>query len=188
MLEVWEVELPAELPEGVAYVDIETEKVALEDPVPGFPRRWRPFLVGIASGRTLALIAGFEAELVAEVERRLTGREVRYAATKRFDELVLTGRFTHARRAPLSEPGPWPAMAVDAVTWRNLGRLPAAYRAEDVPSREAPEAWNDDRAGLVLVHCLRDVVELMAFDGFDPGWSRLVLGSNAVAEELLELA
>jgi len=188
MLRAWTVDLPNELPEGVAYVDIETEKVELANPVRGFPRRWRPFLVGLASGSTLTLVAGEEAELVAEVESRLSGKEVRYAATKRFDELVLTGRFTNARRAPLPEPGPWPAVAVDAASWKNLGRQPENDRAADVASIEAPVAWYDGRERAVLVHCLRDVVELLMADGFEPVWCRAVLGASVADAERLLLA
>ena len=177
-MRTWTVDLPGELPEGVAYVDIETEKVELANPVKGFPRRWRPILVGLASGSTLTLVAGEEAELAAEVENRLRGKVACYAGTKRFDELVLTGRFTNARRAPLPEPGPWPAVAIDACSWRNLGRQPENDRAADVASIEAPKAWYDGRERAVLVHCLRDVVELLMADGFEVEWCRAVLGAS----------
>ncbi len=187
-MRTWTVDLPSELPEGVAYVDIETEKVELANPVRGFPRRWRPFLVGLASGSTLTLVAGEEAELATEVERLLAGHEVRYAATKRFDELVLTGRFTNARRAPLPEPGPWPTVAVDAATWKNLGRQPENDRAADVASIEAPVAWYDGRERAVLVHCLRDVAELLYAEGFELAWCREVLGASVADAERLLLA
>lgn len=164
-MEIREDRIAGRLPEGVAYVDIETEKVALADPVPGFPRRWRPILVGIVRDGYAYRAAGTEAELIEWATEMLAGVEVRYAATKRFDELILKGRFTHARRPPLAEPGPWPAIP-KAYPFRNLGRLPAyPGRAADVASREVPASWASGDREPVWLHLLRDLAELVSEEG-----------------------
>jgi hypothetical protein len=78
--------------------------------------------------------------------------------------MILTGRFTTARRAHLPSKGPWPAMAgAGRATWRNIGVSHHWKRDRDIPSREVARGkWAKEQ---VLVHCARDVIELILTAG-----------------------
>jgi hypothetical protein len=95
--------------------------------------------------------------------------EVAYAATRDFDEMIAKGRFTNARRA--HEPVPFftPVPGADQIQWRNLGpKIPnkiAAIRQPDIQSESVPRFIESGHTGLVRVHLLRDVVQLIIWDG-----------------------
>jgi hypothetical protein len=166
---------------NVAYIDIETRKV----PAPaGFPQRlrWQVFMVGIGlwEGESPAVYlydefdpetgARYsEAELLRQVREFLAENgvtELRYAATREFDEMVLRGRFTNARRAHLPRPGWEPNLDDLPVRWvnirKNLAPTPPAPRGDwDCASRDCPAVWAAGDLERVRAHCLEDVVSMM---------------------------
>ena len=182
---------------GTAYLDLETRKV----PAPagfrmrnGEPlrNRWSVLMAGIASyadGIRLIESADSEESMLAAIANVIGDREAVYSATREFDEMILKGRFTNARRA--HEPVPfYPAMpGAEATEWRNLRGTPGYPRATDVPSREVPVAATDGRIDLVLVHLLRDVCELVLADGNPDAeceaWCLDVLRSTDFAREAI---
>lgn len=156
-----------------ALVDIETRKVPAP---PGFVmpngepmrRRWQVFLVGVSvGGRDWILEGGSEVELLRKVADllELEGvEEIVYMATREFDEMILKGRFTNARRAHLHEPGPWPALpGADRYVWTCLNpkKVERDERGpDDVPSKEIPERWAKGERDLVRLHLAADLLEL----------------------------
>jgi hypothetical protein len=147
------------------YLDIETEK--LLKPV----RRWKVTTVGVAAGSSITVIDGDDelAVLAAVACAIPEGSVVRYAATREFDEMVLRGRFTNARRAHLAKPT-YPAMpGAEQITWLNLKPGYGTRNRMDVPGREIPAARNDGRWPKAMAHNLRDVAELILRDGTPDG-------------------
>jgi hypothetical protein len=148
----------------ILWVDIETRKVPAPD---GWAqkRRWAPFMVGIAGAADPGILfaevrSGTEMEIVQWL-REFTGYEFRYLATREFDEMVLRGRFTNARRAHATRPGPWPNLNRAKIAWKNIRQMagPKIARVPDVASKMVPRAWDRGLQSLVAVHCLRDVLE-----------------------------
>jgi hypothetical protein len=92
--------------------------------------------------------------------------EIRYAATREFDEMVLRGRFTNARRAHSPTPGPWPNVDGLDLEWNNIRKTlrTKIARGVDLPSRDVPAAWLGNCRRAVAIHCLRDVAELVLRD------------------------
>jgi hypothetical protein len=111
--------------------------------------------------------------------------------------MILKGMFTNARRAHEREPF-YPAMpGASRLTWRNMRKEFEAKRHEwnrshDISGKEVPAAWCTNLRDLVLVHLLRDVLELVLADGkcdaVTRAWIRQILFSNSFALETLDRA
>jgi len=171
---VYEIEVPGTFVEGVAFLDLETVKVSAPE---GFRmpngevlrQRWSIALAGVARDGIIEVIdsEGEEAYVLGQLGDFLRdASEVAYCATREFDEMICRGRFTNARRAHLPAPT-FPAVpGAEDLNWKNLKR-PAKpiWRGEDIPSREVPQGLFDGRRRAVLVHLLRDVVELIVMAG-----------------------
>lgn len=176
-----------------AWLNIETREVFSE---PGWPyaRRWSVFMVALAiqSGisLTVSVVSGSEGEVISYLRGELSHAEpelVVYEATREFDEMVLRGRFTHARRAHLEEPHPSvPNLDDLALPWHNIhseSNPSTWYRGGDVPSNTVPVLWETDDPicrTLVAIHCARDVAELLLEDPttYGPGASDPISGSG----------
>lgn len=169
--------LPWSLPEGVLYLDIETRKVAAPAEWP-LRQRWQPFMLGVSfqspGQPALALVvSGEEEATLLDAFRTLLHneriQEIRYDATHAFDELVLRGRFTSSRRAPLTAPGAWPHLNELPIRWRNIhavarptARAPRDER--DCLSKDVPRLWQQQQVDTVVHHCFLDVVLLVWSD------------------------
>jgi hypothetical protein len=154
----------------VTCLDLETVKVPAP---PGFRmangeplrQRWSIAMAGVArDGAVYMIEGGPESERLWLLGVTLADSpEVRYAATRQFDEMICRGRFTNARRAHEPEPF-FPAVPkADALPWRNLGRnlgVPIA-RGYDCDSRNVPALIASGTLPVVRVHLLRDVAELI---------------------------
>jgi len=147
------------------WLDIETRKV----PAPvGWSQkmRWEPFMVAIAGAMDpgiffATVVSGTEEEMVQWVNE-FAGYEIRYLATREFDEMVLRGRFTNARRAHSMSPGSWPNLDSADIRWTNIRKVatePTWTRAADVRGRDVPMEWAAGARRVVATHCLRDVLE-----------------------------
>jgi hypothetical protein len=163
------------LPDTVRWVDIETRKV--EAPAYwSLRRRWQPFMIGIAGksdpGVAFLTVASSESEkeLIDFAAEVLEGAEIRFGATRDFDEMVLRGLFTNARRKHSEKAGRWPNLNSLDATWTNIRKVerPKQHeRAPDCESADVPAMWETGDFGLrkiVALHCLRDVVELLLAD------------------------
>lgn len=159
------------------WLDIETKKV--DAPV-GWPfkKRWSVFMVCVAfqidTDLQIQVYSGTETEIINYLNELLFEAGlpdwVTYHATREFDEMVLSGRFTNARAAHAQYPGPWPHLPSGVIPWRNLrGRKKnhGLTRVEDLPGKDVPERWEKnegtDRA-LIAWHCYLDVVDLLLSD------------------------
>jgi hypothetical protein len=194
-MSVYSVAVPGRWPSNVAYLDLETVKVPTEGFVMpnGEPlrQRWRIALSGV--GRNgyifLSLFKG-EAQQLAWLGGKLRhSAEVRYSATRDFDEMICRGRFTNARRAHLPIRS-FPAVpGAESLPWLNVPIRTRHERGPDIPSREVPKGLTDGRGKLVLVHLLRDVAELIADDGrtsqVTKSWCHDVLTDYERAERVL---
>lgn len=174
---VYEIEVPGTFLEDVAFLDLETVKVPTPD---GFRmpngevlrQRWSIALAGVARDGIIDIIdsEGEEAYALGQLGDSLRDApSVIYSATREFDEMICRGRFTNARRAHLPTPV-FPAVpGAEEIPWTNIGtqlrRLGGVWRGEDVPSRDVPKALADGRRTAVIVHLLRDVVELIVTAG-----------------------
>jgi hypothetical protein len=168
------VKVPGRFRADVAFLDVETRKV----PTDGFVmqngealrNRWQAFLVGMArDGEILIAYHPVEAILLRDVRSALYWHKaIAYSATREFDEMVLKGRFTNARRAHEPEPFYPHLFRPQDWEWRNMRKEPSepmALRGNDVPSRDVPDWWATRDPGkrmTVYVHLLRDVAELVA--------------------------
>lgn len=163
---------------NVFWLDIETRKV----PVEGWHQktRWEPFMVGFAGFQDPGVFfcdvvrADTEEDLIFYLNGTLDDSEVRYSATREFDEMVLRGRFINARRAHSETPGGWPNLDGLNIAWNNISkrsRVATWTRAADVESKYVPKMWaeafnekNPEPQQLkfhrtVTDHCVRDVLE-----------------------------
>jgi hypothetical protein len=94
-------------------------------------------------------------------------KEIVYAATREFDEMIAKGRFTNARRAHEAQPFYTPVPGAAELPWRCLGGKFSdeviALRGPDLPSKGIAEHiehnWDD-----VAVHLMRDVVSLILME------------------------
>lgn len=176
------------------WVDIETRKVECA-PNDVLRRKWEPFLIGIGFL--------FDGELCVEMSwnwsdgdwacwfNGLKDRsdEMIYAATREFDEMVLKGRFTNARRAHLAKrPRDWRGIEEDRFHWVNIRKIqrPALSRGIDVESRLVPDAWARGEEMKVFVHLFRDVVELVLRDPMVVGFCGKLLTDFGVCAQLIE--
>src|ERR1043166_2443501 len=160
--------------------------------------RWSAFLAGVARDGEIRLVErdseGAELGFLYGVREAIgDAAEVRYAATREFDEMIMRGRFTNARRA--HEPVPfYPALPdADLMYWRNVfSREDRGYpRADDVASRDVSATYygrgRPADPDLVMIPLLRDVAELILAAG-DPDelcrtWCELVLIDSDFARE-----
>jgi hypothetical protein len=192
------VKVPGRFAGDAAFVDLETEKVPCDYVMVNGERlrnRWSVIMAGVArSGEIKILVRedGAEAALLAGIAEAIGDGEVVYAGTREFDEMILRGRFTNARRAHAPVPF-FPAMpGANELAWYNCHKAAKAlteYRADDVPSRDVPAAYYDERYDLVLIHLLRDVCELIlaagAPDAACRNWCRLILADLIAAYDAL---
>jgi len=194
-----EIEVPGTFLEDVAFLDLETVKT----PIGGgllmpngetLRRRWSIALAGVARDGLITIVdANNERHGLGEIGEALSGASsVVYCATREFDEMICLGRFTNARRAHLPYPR-FPAVpGAEDFNWVNVKRPEAPiWRGEDIPSREVPAGLFDGRRTAVLVHLLRDVVELILMAGNpSPGcasWCTGVLVDYQSACDALEV-
>jgi hypothetical protein len=195
-----QIEVPGSFAAGPAFLDIETRKVLVPE---GFimkngeplRNRWQAFLVGIARAGHIAILNNPDEKLLLrDVRGELYWHKgpIVYSATRQFDEMILRGRFTNARRAHEDAPFYPHLMRPDDWQWdcRKPGKpLPRGY---DVRSKDVPAVWDDGDPSQrinVLVHLLRDVAELILQYG-NPDhlcriWCDAVLASFRFAEQAL---
>lgn len=159
------------------WLDIETRKVDAPENWP-FKKRWSVFMVGIAykndTDLHINVYSGTEREIIDYLTELLfeTGlpQWVNYSATREFDEMILSGRFTNARAAHQEYPGPWPHLPSGVIPWRNIRTLMDPIertRCPDLPSKDIPKYWAtglEPIRALVAWHCYKDVIELVLGD------------------------
>lgn len=161
---------------GSIWLDVETKKVPAPVGWP-FKNRWSVFMVSVAfqveQDLHFQVYSGTEAEIISILNRVLETVQpvlrISYHATREFDEMVLCGRFTNARRAHADHPGSWPHLP-GGLPWRNLrGNLAnvGLEREPDLEGKDVPERWEKnegtDRA-LIAWHCYKDVAQLLLGD------------------------
>jgi hypothetical protein len=200
------------------YLDLETVKVPCDTTGRGYhviktgeplTKRWSVFMAGIGRESAewipdmephrgyggvveiLELSSAGEEDLLSDIAKAVDTRQVLYRATRKFDEMILKGRYTYARRGP--EPVPfYPAMpGAEDLTWICERPDPDGFaeklRERELMSKGLYDLWRRDDAvhDLVLIHNLRDVVELiLAYGGPDPecfAWCKRVLTSREFA-------
>jgi hypothetical protein len=181
--QAWTVNVPGRFRSDVTYLDLETRKVPASDALRsrdhdnrGFitqsgellRQRWSAFMAGVTSLRRITIIerTGSEQYFLQGVREAICSNTIVYSATRQFDEMVLKGLFTNARRA--HEPTSFFPSLPDAESfrWLNLQPFHGYFdRGEDVPSKRVPAAYDAGDRIPVLVHNLRDVVELVLWDG-----------------------
>ena len=192
MTSFYEVPVPGTFDRDVALIDLETSKV----PAPagtmnanGEPMRlrWMTEMAGIARDGLITIVDdGTEADRLSAIGEVLAGaREVRYMATREFDEMILRGRFTNARRSHFPAPV-FPAMpGAEEANWKCLRCDIRLERGADVPSRDVPAYLASGRWEPVAVHLLRDIAELIVLAGNPDAecreWCELVLADRDAA-------
>jgi hypothetical protein len=171
---IWTVPVPGRFLDAIAYLDLETRKVPCRWVFPSgekLGRRWSAFIAGVATRGSIKIVesAGDERAFLAGV-RAAVGKAdtILYRATNTFDEGILRGRYTYARRGWAPEPF-YPAMPdADTLTWDRRKHDPRnpwqAMRERELDSRYVSVTYERDSA-LVLVHNLRDIVELIGAYG-----------------------
>lgn len=158
------------LPEKVAWFDVECGKTSASHPEWPLKTRTVPFMAGVAfvkNARLYVTVVEAEATVISILQSLVDeGYELRYSATHRYDEAVVSGRWLYVRRGLLENPGPF--AHVSGGTYRNLWKTAKTLgweRGRDIASREIPEVWKDATARpLIRLHNLRDVLELVASD------------------------
>jgi hypothetical protein len=197
---LWTVDVPGSFRSDVCFLDLETVKVPAR---PGFRlktgeplgRRWSAFLAGVTSYRRISLVEryGSEEAFLAGVREEIgSARTVVYRATRKFDEMILKGRFTYARRGPEDVPF-YPAMpGAERLDWRCERPDPDGFwesvRVRELDSANVSGTYRTD-PGLVRLHLLRDVAELIGAYG-EPSercgqWLVRVLSDDNFARDLL---
>jgi hypothetical protein len=169
------IPVPGNFPSGIAYLDLETRKVPTR---PVFTmkngevlrKRWSVFMAGVARDGEICLIDGEGEEgILAGITNACWASEaVVYAATREFDEMIVKGRFTNARRAHEDEPFYPIAYGAGYWNWRNLGVIPddlRSLRGSDLPGKEVYKTFLSGHADVVMVHLLRDVATLILMGG-----------------------
>jgi len=186
------------LDQGVAYLDLETRKVPCDWEFPSgerLRRRWSAFLAGVATDGEIHIVetAGSERRFLSGVRESIGAADtVIYRATRQFDEMILKGRFTNARRSLADVPF-YPVMPqAESLTWDVRKHDPDSEwqqpRPGDIASKDVPVHYELNPL-LVLIHLLRDVCELIgAYGQPDPtcdAWLRRVLADPVYADSLL---
>jgi hypothetical protein len=186
------------LGDSTAYLDLETRKVPCNWSFPSgelLRRRWSAFLAGVAVAGEITIVetASSEREFLQAVRDTIGSADtVVYRATRQFDEMILKGRFTNARRALAEVPFFSVMPGAEDLTWDCRKHDPdsewQAFRHTDIPSKDAPAIY-ELNPGLVMLHLLRDVCELIgAYGQPDPtceAWLRRVLTDPVFADSLL---
>lgn len=185
------VRVPGHFSDEAAFLDLETVKVpAGSVGSEGFRmksgellrKRWSAFMAGVAYDGEIRILeqTNSEQDFLVGVRAAIGNADtVVYAATREFDEMILKGRFTNARRAHENIPF-FPAMpGAYELWWRNMGVLDKGDRTKDTDSKGVWREYNSGLRELVLIHNLRDVAELILAAG-DPDetcavWCRTVL-------------
>src|ERR1700758_5308689 len=139
------------LGDSVAYLDLETRKVPCAWSFPSgelLRRRWSAFLAGVATAGEIIIVeaAGSEAEFLQGVRDAIGAADtVIYRATRQFDEMILKGRFTNARRALAAVPFYSVMPGAEDLTWDCKRHDPdsewQAFRAADIPSKDVPAIY-----------------------------------------------
>lgn len=181
------VPVPGRFDGSAAFVDLETKKVPCDYVMVNGERlrnRWSVLMAGVARSGVIRLMDSVDSEavLLDQISEAIADGEVVYAGTREFDEMILRGRFTNARRAHAPVPF-YPSLpGANELAWYNCHREAKALteeRGADVPSRDVPVAYGDGRYELVVIHLLRDVAELIlaagAPDAACRDWCRLIL-------------
>jgi len=165
------IEVPGSFRHWITFLDLETEKVPA---TAGFRmkngeilrNRWSAFLAGVTSFRRITIIerTGSEIAFLAAVRGAIETKAVAYRATREFDEMILKGRFTNARRAHEDTPF-FPSMpGAEELSWRCYKPDGLQFvRDHDCESRDVPLIWRQEPEAriVVMVHLLRDVCELI---------------------------
>ena len=194
----WECKLPRVVSKSAVTFDLETVKVARAGGPWVWPdgsknaRRWVPFVCGIGtltSDRCEVEVWNFfsEREMIDAIEESLpifamnTGGRITYRSRNKFDEMVLKGRFVHARHALAAGPGDWPHWEEDECDLKfvPIGDRPATkflrpasdqfdwprlIRADWAGSNVQLSPALEERLPEVLQHCARDVLENLEAD------------------------
>jgi hypothetical protein len=112
------------------------------------------------------VVSGTETDLITFLSQ-FEDYEIRYEATREFDEMVLRGRFTNARRAHSPYCGNWPNLDSLPITWKNLRKTQKpkseVFRKFDLLSKDVPLTWTSNPK-LVAIHCKNDVIETFLRD------------------------
>ena len=202
MLSEYVIPVPGWFKDDYSFLDIETRKVRL--PEPGFymrnggllKMRWQVFMAGVARNQKITLIehADDEGDILDRIGELVHGSSIigYSAGSRQFDEMVLKGKFTNARRAhelvPFYPFMPW----AEDMDWVNYHRgirsnINIQCRQRDVESKDVPLASHDGRIGLVLVHILRDVAEVILDSGYHDSmcgkWCEDVLTKHRFAND-----
>ena len=189
------------LGESTAFLDLETRKVPCEWSFPSgerLRRRWSAFLAGIATAGEITIVetASSECEFLQAVRDTIgTADTVIYRATRQFDEMILKGKFTNARRALADVPFYSVMPGAEELTWDCRKHDPDSAwqqaRPGDIPSKDVPVHY-ELNPGLVLIHLLRDVAELIGAYGQPDeeceAWLRQVLSDPVFADSVLYAA
>jgi hypothetical protein len=197
------VPLPGRASDGSAYIDIETRKIDFGKQLPDgwvMRRRWSAFMIGVGTAEGIRIMATYDESALLLAASRVVGNRVAvYAGTREFDEMILKGRFTNARRAHSREVI-YPSMpGASGLVWKNIHKqtrmaVSTLTRSVDTKSKSVNEAWCSDEDGreLVMVHNLRDVAELMyadqKCDAKTRAWIKMVMFSNAYALTAIRMA
>jgi hypothetical protein len=193
----YQIDVPGRfLGDSTAYLDLETRKVPCEWSFPnGVPlgRRWMAFIAGVATAGKITIVesAGDEHSFLSGTRMAIGEADtVIYRATNTFDEGILKGRYTYARRGWADEAF-YPVMPdAEELTWdrrRHLGAIDG-LRERELDSRYVSTTY-ERNPGLVLVHNLRDVVELVLAYGEPDAeadtWGRKVLTDLDFADAVM---
>ena len=172
------IKIPAEFitvrDERTSWVDIETVKAPVDPPIKvknEFCRkRWEPVMIGVGyrfEGDWWVDITFNWADWPKFFEMYILDSDTMvYRATRKFDEMILKGRFWNARRAFFEDkPEGWPGINEEAFEFVNIYNKmdEPPPRGEDIPSKDIPKVW-PRRFNDMLVHLFRDVVELIMMD------------------------
>ena len=161
------------------------EIYALMGPDGAGKKRFKTFMIclcyyDIAEGKlkAWALDSDNEEELLKEFLRLCEGSsELAYLSYNRFDEKVLEGKWTTARRKKLDNPGPWPNVLVINSefpwTWKMINsrknkRVTDLRDDENIDWKKVinfgPDLDDLEEVGELRNHCFRDIVDLAFTD------------------------
>jgi hypothetical protein len=170
------VDVPGRWNYAVTCLDLETVKVPTPpnfrmDSGERLRQRWSIAMAGVACDGWISLIGGGDETSRLEALSNLLKmrEEIRYGATRQFDEMICRGRFTNARRAHQALPTFPHVDGAEEMPWFNIGLIRAQFdgmpvRGWDCASKDVPQMIERGTAAekqTVKVHLLRDVVELI---------------------------